>query len=101
MTRFTHRLRTLMPLIYMLLTLLCDGLRFLYLCLRPSPALAAENLFLRSGLPMGYSSSWASVSPPARCVNICRAPVIAVQNQVCHLNAGGPLCATTPRWRVL
>jgi hypothetical protein len=44
MTRFTHRLRTLMPLVYMLLTLLCDGLRFL--CLRPSPALAAEKLFL-------------------------------------------------------
>jgi putative transposase len=41
-----------MPLIYMLLTLLCDGLRFLCLCLRPSPALAAENLFLRKQLAL-------------------------------------------------
>jgi putative transposase len=52
MTRFTHRLRTLMPLTGMLLTLLCDGLRFLFLCLRPSPALAAENLFLRKQLAL-------------------------------------------------
>lgn len=52
MTRFTHRLRTLMPLTGMLLTLLCDGLRFLCLCLRPSPALAAESLFLRKQLAL-------------------------------------------------
>jgi hypothetical protein len=32
--------------------LLCDGLRFLCLCLRPSPALAAENLFLRKQLAL-------------------------------------------------
>jgi putative transposase len=36
----------------MLLTLLCDGIRFLCLCLRPSPALAAENLFLRKQLAL-------------------------------------------------
>jgi hypothetical protein len=36
----------------MLLTLLCDALRFLCLCLRPSPALAAENLFLRKQLAL-------------------------------------------------
>jgi hypothetical protein len=29
-----------------LLTVLCDAARFLMLCLRPTPALAAENLFL-------------------------------------------------------
>jgi putative transposase len=52
MTRFTHRLRILIPLMYMLLALLCDGLRFLCLCLRPSPALAAENLFLRKQLAL-------------------------------------------------
>jgi putative transposase len=52
MTRFTHRLRTLMPLIWIPLTLLCDGMRFLLLCLRPSPALAAENLFLRKQLAL-------------------------------------------------
>jgi transposase InsO family protein len=33
-----------------LLTLLVDIVRFLYLCLRPSPVLAAENLFLRKQL---------------------------------------------------
>jgi putative transposase len=36
----------------MLLMLLCDGLRFFCLCLRPSPALAAENLFLRTQLAL-------------------------------------------------
>jgi putative transposase len=52
MTRFAHRLRTLMPLICMPPTLLGDGMRFLLLCLRPSPALAAENLFLRKQLAL-------------------------------------------------
>jgi putative transposase len=52
MTRFTHHLRTLMPLICMLLTLLRDGMHFLLLSLRPSPALAAENLFLRKQLAL-------------------------------------------------
>jgi putative transposase len=52
MTRFAHRLRTLMPRICMPLTLLCDGIRFLLLCLCPSPALAAENLFLRKQLAL-------------------------------------------------
>jgi transposase InsO family protein len=36
----------------MLSTLLCDTGRFLCLCLRPSPALAAENLFLRKQLAL-------------------------------------------------
>lgn len=52
MTRVMHRLHTLMLLIGMLLTLLGDGMRFLLLCLRPSPALAAENLFLRKQLAL-------------------------------------------------
>ncbi|HSF30630.1 MAG TPA: hypothetical protein VLK82_09205 [Candidatus Tectomicrobia bacterium] len=52
MARYTHRLRTLMPLMGMLLTPLGDGLRFLYLCLRSSPALAAEDLFLRKQLAL-------------------------------------------------
>jgi putative transposase len=52
MTRLTHRLRTFMPLVCLLWPLLCDGLRFLCLCLRPSPALAAENLFLRKQLAL-------------------------------------------------
>jgi hypothetical protein len=49
MTRVIYYLRTL---IEMLLTLLGDGMRFLLLCLRPSPALAAENLFLRKQLAL-------------------------------------------------
>jgi putative transposase len=52
MTPFTHRLCTLMSLVCLLLTLLYDGLRFLCFCLRPSPALAAENLFLRKQLAL-------------------------------------------------
>jgi putative transposase len=52
MTRFTHRRCTLMPLICMLLTLLCDGMCFLFLCLRSRSALAAENLFLRKQLAL-------------------------------------------------
>jgi putative transposase len=52
MTRFTHHLRTLMPLIYTLLTLLRDGMHFLLLSLRPNPALAAENLVLRKQLTL-------------------------------------------------
>jgi putative transposase len=52
MTRVTHHLRTLMPLICPLLTLLRDGMHFLLLSLRPSPALAAENLFLRRQLAL-------------------------------------------------
>jgi putative transposase len=52
MTRVMHRLHTLMLPMGMLLTLLGDGMRFLFLCLRPSPALAAENLFLRKQLAL-------------------------------------------------
>jgi putative transposase len=52
LTRSTHLLRTLLQLTRILLPLLYDGLRFLGLCLRPSPALAAENLFLRKQLAL-------------------------------------------------
>ena len=37
-------------IIYTLLTVVCDAVRFLILCLRPAPTLAAENLFLRRQL---------------------------------------------------
>ena len=39
-------------LVAMLLSLITDALRYLRLCLRPSPALAAENLFLRKQLAL-------------------------------------------------
>jgi transposase InsO family protein len=46
--RFHH----LIQLAVMLLALALDALRFLGLCLRPSPTLAAENLFLRKQLAL-------------------------------------------------
>src|SRR5262245_15225263 len=52
MRRFIHKLRFLIWLACTLLTLLVDVVRFLRLCLRPSPALAAENLFLRKQLAL-------------------------------------------------
>jgi putative transposase len=50
MTQRPHGLRLLFQIIGTLWTLLGDGLQFLRLCLRPSPVLAAENLFLRKQL---------------------------------------------------
>ncbi len=47
--RLLHRLTQLMC---MLLLLLVDALRYVRLCLRPSTALAAENLFLRKQLAL-------------------------------------------------
>jgi transposase InsO family protein len=52
MTQFTCWLRNLPQLACTLLTFLADGVRFLGLCLYPSPALAAENLFLRKQLAL-------------------------------------------------
>ena len=52
LTRWTFLLRPLLQLLRTLLILLYDGLRFLGLCLRPSVALAAENLFLRKQLAL-------------------------------------------------
>jgi hypothetical protein len=52
MRRCPRLLRLLIRLAYTLLILLVDAVRFLLLCLRPSPALAAENLFLRKQLAL-------------------------------------------------
>ena len=52
MRQFIHPLRFLIRLACTLFTLLVDVVRFLRLCLRPSPALAAENLFLRKQLAL-------------------------------------------------
>jgi tetratricopeptide (TPR) repeat protein len=52
MIRCPSLLRNLIPLARMLLMFLMDAWRFLLLCLRPSPALAAENLFLRKQLAL-------------------------------------------------
>jgi hypothetical protein len=48
----TRLLHHFIPLASTLLVLLGDVVRFLLLCLRPSPALAAENLFLRKQLAL-------------------------------------------------
>jgi hypothetical protein len=47
-SRFCH----LIQLMAALLTLVVDAMRFFRLCLRPSAALAAENLFFRKQLAM-------------------------------------------------
>jgi hypothetical protein len=44
-------LRNVAQFVCTLLTLLADGLRYLRLCLRPSSALAAENLFMFQYIP--------------------------------------------------
>jgi hypothetical protein len=50
MKQCMHLLRPLIQLICTLLILLVDTVRFLLLCLRSSPTLAAGNLFLRKQL---------------------------------------------------
>ena len=50
MTRCMRLLHHMWHLTGTLLTLLVDVVHFLRLCLRPSPVLAAENLFLRKQL---------------------------------------------------
>lgn len=52
MTRCIRQLRNLIRFAYLLLTMGCNAGRFLLLCLRPSPALAAENFFLRKQLAL-------------------------------------------------
>jgi len=54
MTRCTRWLRSLLLFACFLFTLLGDAGRFLFLCLRPSPALAAEILFLRKQLALYF-----------------------------------------------
>jgi hypothetical protein len=50
MLKCSLQFRHFLQLATMLLTLVIDALRFLGLCVRPSPRLAAENLFLRKPL---------------------------------------------------
>jgi transposase InsO family protein len=52
MTRYPSLLRNVVPLACTLLMLLRDAWHFLRLCLRPSPALVAENLYLRKQLAL-------------------------------------------------
>lgn len=52
MTTFPHLPCHRLQSAWTLLALLMDALRYLLLCLRPSTALAAENLFLRKQLAL-------------------------------------------------
>ena len=52
MLKRSSRFRHLMQLTAVVRTLIVDAARFFRLCLRPRPALAAENLFLRKQLAM-------------------------------------------------
>jgi len=52
MLKRSRQFRHLLQLATMLFTLVLDALRFLGLCVRPSPRLAAENLFLRKQLAL-------------------------------------------------
>src|SRR5215475_15839371 len=50
--KLSHRFRHFLQLTAVLLTLVVDAVRFLRLCLRLRPTLAAENLFLRKQLAL-------------------------------------------------
>jgi hypothetical protein len=52
MARYTSLLHNVLHLTGTLLTFLVDVVRFLRLCLRPAPVLAAENLFLHKQLAL-------------------------------------------------
>ena len=52
MPNVSNRFRLIREPVAMLLGLIADAMRYLRLCLRPSPALAAENLFLRKELAL-------------------------------------------------
>jgi hypothetical protein len=52
MRNISGQFRHLCQLASMLLSLIVDAVCYLGLCLRPSPALAAENLFLRKQLTL-------------------------------------------------
>jgi putative transposase len=76
MTRCTRLLHNGSHLADTLLTLLVDVLRFLRLCLRPGPVLAAENLFLRKQLAL-YQERHAK---PRRATNATR-PILVWHRQ--------------------
>ena len=52
MPNVSNLFRHIREQVAMLLALIADAMRYLGLCLRPSPALAAENLFLRKQLAL-------------------------------------------------
>jgi putative transposase len=86
MTRYTRWLRNRLPFPCLLFTLVCDTVRFLFLCLRPSPALAAENLFLRKQLTLYQERQ----TTPRRATNTTRFALVWISRwfdwrQVLHV----------------
>jgi putative transposase len=72
MTRCTRWLCCLPSFACLLFALMCDAGRFLFLCLRPSPTLAAENLFLRKQLALYQERRTA----PGRATNAMRLALV-------------------------
>jgi putative transposase len=72
MIRRTRWLRSRLSFACLLFALMCDAVRFLLLCLRPSPTLAAENLFLRKQLTL-YQERHTT---PRRATNTARVALV-------------------------
>ena len=89
MTRCLGLLRNPVPLARTLLMLLMDAWRFLHLCLRPSPALAVEHLFLRQQLAL-YQERQIKPRRPTQATRI----VLAWARLLVRLAPGIGHCAT-------
>jgi hypothetical protein len=74
MTRCTRLLHNMVHLTSTLLTLLVDGVHVLWLCLRPSAELAAENLLLRKQLPCYQERQ----GKPRRATNVTRFALVGL-----------------------
>jgi putative transposase len=72
MTRCTRWLRSFLSFACVLCTLMGNAGRWLFLCLRPSPALAAENLFLRKQLALYQERQ----TKPRRATNAIRMSLV-------------------------
>lgn len=77
MPRLSSLIRPVISLACTLCTLLLDASRFLCFSLRPSPALAAENLFLRKQLALSQEHHVT----PGRASHAVRITIILPKNQ--------------------
>ena len=98
MIRYPRRLYDLIRFARLLFTLLCDAGRFLLLGLRPSPALAAENLVLRKQLAL-YQERHVK---PRRATNAMRIALVWLWHwfdwrSALRIVQPGPACACTKR----
>ena len=71
MRNISGRFRQLRQLVSTLLALFIDAVCYLGLCLRPSPALAAENLFLRKQLAL-YEERQVKPRRPTHAIRLAR-----------------------------